>query len=124
MTKAELEEKADRMEYQLGIETTRKEIIDMVNGCGSLITLKEMKENVKELYRRHTTDWVNVALRDNICDLVKQLSDDYEYEILRNINVMLHAMVLKNGKIDTDSLFLTPHMESMKQERNIQGGAA
>lgn len=53
MTKAELEEKADRMEYQLDIEKTRKEIIDMVNGCSSLITLKEMKGNVKELYRRH-----------------------------------------------------------------------
>lgn len=124
MTKAELEEKADRMEYQLDIEKTRKEIIDMVNGCSSLITLKEMKGNVKELYRRHTTGWVNVALRDNLCDLAKQLSDNYEYEILRNINVILYAMVLKNGKIDIDSLFLTPHMESMKQERNIQGGAA
>lgn len=124
MTKAELEEKADRMEYQLDIEKTRKEIIDMVNGCSSLITLKEMKGNVKELYHRHTTDWVNVALRDNLCDLAKQLSDNYEYETLRNINVILYAMVLKNGKIDTDSLFLTPYMESMKQERNIQGGAA
>lgn len=124
MTKAELKEKVDRMEYQLDLEKTRKEIIDMVNGCGSLITLKEMKEDVRELYHRHTTDWVNVALRDNLCNLAKQLSDNYEYEILRNINVILYAMVLKNGKINTDKIFLTPHMKSMKEERNIQGGAA
>ena len=106
MTKAELEEKADRMEYQLDLEKTRKEIIDMVNGCSSLITLKEMKENVKELYHRHTTDWVNVALRDNLCDLAKQLSDNYEYEILRNINVMIYAMVLKESVSKNDFFLL------------------
>ncbi len=124
MTKAELELQLEHANYKLNLENKRKEIVKMVNGCNSLTILTEMEEEIEKSYHIHTNDWENVALRDNICELAQQLSDNYDYSTLRSINVFMYTMALKDSKLNTDGLFLTPYMAKIKDEHNEKAGVA
>lgn len=124
MTKAELEVQLERANYELDLENKRKEIVKMVNGCDSLIILTEMKEKIEKSYQKYTNDWESVALRDNICKLDQQLSDNYDYNTLRSVNVFMYTMALNDSKLNTDGLFLTPYMAKIKVEHNEKAGVA
>lgn len=124
MTKAELEVQLERANYELDLENKRKEIVKMVNGCDSLIILTEMKEKIEKSYQKYTNDWESVALRDNICKLAQQLSDNYDYNTLRSVNVFMYTMALNDSKLNTDGLFLTPYMAKIKVEHNEKAGVA
>lgn len=124
MTKAELEVQLERANYELDLANKRKEIVKIVNGCDSLIILTEMKEKIEKSYQKHTNDWENVALRDNICKLAQQLSDNYDYNTLRSVNVFMYTMALNDSKLNTDGLFLTPYMAKIKVEHDEEVGVA
>lgn len=131
MTKSELKTQLEQTEYEL--EQTQYELekakvkteIDrMLNGCTSLHTLTEMKKEIEKLYHRHTNDWQNEALRDNICNLAVQLSDNYNYEKLSNINAFMYALLIDDKEINTKNLFMTSYMKNMESKHSEKVGVA